>query len=492
MLLRKKYFAQPQSGGLRLDQSHPSASGVVFAFSPMHGPWEISGAKLTNPATITSVTLAPGTAGIGATTSAAANAGYDWGTRRVISGGNDKYSILGLAVWPSTGRHVLFAQGYDAANPYPQIALEAGISSTGFGTDGNVALFEYNNGVNVWASVSGGADDKLHCYVAVRNGAAANSAIYRDGILQTISTAGNNSTVNDSRQQIRVGNQANYSSTDRVFNKPYYLVVVWDRALTPDEGIALSANPWQLFYNPNGRSFVAYAPAGGTTVALTGVSATGSPGSVAPSASLAVSGNAATGSPGSVTAAASLALSGNAATGSPGSVAATLSAALSGNAATTAVGSVADQFSIALSGNAATGAVGTVVYSANTDVTVAASGVAATGSPGTVAPTITVALTGNAATTAVGSVVYTLSPALTGNAASTAVGSLAQSFGINLTGLVGTGAVGTVIPTSSTLYPDPSDVRLGVSYGPGGIYVGTLVVGTGDSYQNIRSFTERH
>ncbi len=40
-------------------------------------------------------------------------------------------------------------------------------------------------------------------------------------------------------------------------------------------------------------------------------------------------------------------------------------------------------------------------------------------------------------------------------------------------------------------FPDPSDVREGVIYGPGGIYVGALVVGTGDSTQSIRSFTER-
>lgn len=43
----------------------------------------------------------------------------------------------------------------------------------------------------------------------------------------------------------------------------------------------------------------------------------------------------------------------------------------------------------------------------------------------------------------------------------------------------------------SSLYPDPSDVRAGVKYGPGGIYVGTLTVGAGETIIRLRSFTER-
>lgn len=41
------------------------------------------------------------------------------------------------------------------------------------------------------------------------------------------------------------------------------------------------------------------------------------------------------------------------------------------------------------------------------------------------------------------------------------------------------------------LYPSPSDVRAGVRYGPGGIYVGTLTVGAGETIIRLRSFTER-
>lgn len=41
-------------------------------------------------------------------------------------------------------------------------------------------------------------------------------------------------------------------------------------------------------------------------------------------------------------------------------------------------------------------------------------------------------------------------------------------------------------------YPDPSDVRAGVQYGPGGIYTGTLTVDGGSTIIRLRSFTERH
>lgn len=41
------------------------------------------------------------------------------------------------------------------------------------------------------------------------------------------------------------------------------------------------------------------------------------------------------------------------------------------------------------------------------------------------------------------------------------------------------------------LYPSPSDVRAGVRYGPGGIYVGTLTVGGGETIIRLRSFSER-
>jgi len=58
--------------------------------------------------------------------------------------------------------------------------------------------------------------------------------------------------------------------------------------------------------------------------------------------------------------------------------------------------------------------------------------------------------------------------------------------------LTGSGAI--IVGSAVTLvasYPDPSDVRAGVQYGPGGIYVGTLTVGQGEATIALRSFTGR-
>lgn len=63
-----------------------------------------------------------------------------------------------------------------------------------------------------------------------------------------------------------------------------------------------------------------------------------------------------------------------------------------------------------------------------------------------------------------------------------------------LEGIIGVaqaiGFQGTVL--SGGGYPDPADVLAGVIYGPGGIYTGTLVPGTGDSVVALRSFTSRY
>lgn len=57
--------------------------------------------------------------------------------------------------------------------------------------------------------------------------------------------------------------------------------------------------------------------------------------------------------------------------------------------------------------------------------------------------------------------------------------------------LVGSNAIVVGSAAHISLYPDPSDVRAGVIYGPGGIYVGTLTVGAGETIIRLRSFTER-
>lgn len=57
--------------------------------------------------------------------------------------------------------------------------------------------------------------------------------------------------------------------------------------------------------------------------------------------------------------------------------------------------------------------------------------------------------------------------------------------------LVGPGAVVAGEAYHAPLYPDPADVRAGVYYGPGGMYVGTLTIENGEVIIRLRSFTER-
>lgn len=81
-------------------------------------------------------------------------------------------------------------------------------------------------------------------------------------------------------------------------------------------------------------------------------------------------------------------------------------------------------------------------------------------------------------------------------AGATLAGSAARSrVAVNhsATGVLAAGGATLVgIALHAPLYPDPADVRDGVHYGPGGIYVGTLTVGTGDTIIALRPFTERH
>lgn len=56
--------------------------------------------------------------------------------------------------------------------------------------------------------------------------------------------------------------------------------------------------------------------------------------------------------------------------------------------------------------------------------------------------------------------------------------------------LNGPGSAVVGVSNHISLYPNPADVREGVQYGPGGMYVGTLTVGSGRSIIRLRSFTE--
>lgn len=195
------------------------------------------------------------------------------------------------------------------------------------------------------------------------------------------------------------------------------------------------------------------------TLALTGVSATGSVGSVAAAVQAALSAVSATGAPGTLVPAASLALSGVSGSGSVGSVVGALSAPLTAVTGTGSVGSVNPASSVPLTAVSATGSVGTVT--ASTGLTLALTGVSATGSVGTLSTDLQAPLTAVSATGSVGAVtpVTGLTLALTGVSATGSVGTVSPSSSVAVSGDTATGSVGTVIAGT----PDLTLALTGVS-----------------------------
>jgi hypothetical protein len=193
--------------------------------------------------------------------------------------------------------------------------------------------------------------------------------------------------------------------------------------------------------------FRGVASGGGSSVPLTGVSATGAVGSLGVTVSRALTGNAATGAVGTLTASISKALTGNAATGAVGSLTPSISVALTGVSATGQVGNLTANATVSLSGVVGTGAVGTVTPTS--DTLVALSGVSATGAVGSLGVNVSAALSGVAATGAVGSLTPTISAALSGVSATGAVGTLTPVITVALTGVSATGQVGDLTPAAA-------------------------------------------
>ena len=106
---------------------------------------------------------------------------------------------------------------------------------------------------------------------------------------------------------------------------------------------------------------------GGTSVAITGNTGTGSPGSVTPAVSIALTGLTGTGSPGTVTPAVSVAITGVTGTGSVGNVSPQDADGITGNTGTGSPGTVSPVVSIALTGVTGTGSVGAPSGSGNAD-----------------------------------------------------------------------------------------------------------------------------
>lgn len=276
----------------------------------------------------------------------------------------------------------------------------------------------------------------------------------------------------------------------------------------------------------------------GVTLALTGVAASGAPGTLTPVHSAALSGTESTASVGTLVAADAPTLSGLALTGAAGNLGtSTLTLGLSGVATSATAGSVVASPSRALTGVAATSGLGALVVlptgprksrkidevhatagrgSVGVTHTVALTGVTASLSAGNLvvvgAGNVVVALTGVQATRGIGSVGVTRSRALTGAASSAAVGTLGtarsralsgtqasgvlNTFGADHeqdltlvpTGNVATGGVGTlgrsievglvgvqsVADPGTLLFVEPPDIAVELSGVAGSAEVGTL------------------
>lgn len=209
-----------------------------------------------------------------------------------------------------------------------------------------------------------------------------------------------------------------------------------------------------------------YSSGGAVSVNVTGVSGTGSVGSVTVTAkaNTSVTGVAGTSAVGSATVAAdaNTSVTGVAGTSAIGSSTVTADANVSptSDAATASVGSVtvstAADVNVSVTGVEGTGAVGsaTVTAAANTDVT----GLSSTASVGSVTVTAdaNASVTGLAGTSAIGSVTETgyANVSVTGVAGTSAVGSATVSEGLTnapVTGVSATGYVGLVLVWSRTV-----------------------------------------
>jgi hypothetical protein len=212
--------------------------------------------------------------------------------------------------------------------------------------------------------------------------------------------------------------------------------------------------------------------------ALSGIVVATAAGTVIPANTLALIGNAAAGSPGTVTASqgSTAALTGVQSTSASGTLTPVLSVPLVGSAATGSNGTVSPASSVSLTGQAATGSAGTATPS----ISVALTGIAATFTAGTVSPQASVALVGTANSALAGTVTPSGSFALTGQATTSAAGTVLAQISVPLTGVAITPAAGTIAPantkalTGTAAVASPGTVTPNTTLG----LLGTALTGT--------------
>ena len=236
---------------------------------------------------------------------------------------------------------------------------------------------------------------------AVRAVPGVGIEVYRDGVLLTPSgTSGTmpaSSLYSLTTQPVWMGGQEDFS----VFGA-HYGAAVWFRDLGSEIVRGLSTDIYGFLHEPQRIFIPVSAGGGGTTVALSGVSATFAQTAPTISSTVSLVGESATTSAGILLPAFSLSLSGQAGTASAGNLSPSTSRALSGQSAAFSAGSVIPSVAIAAIGLQATFTAGTLTASSSAGSTVALTGESATFVQTAPSISVTVALTGIAATMAAG------------------------------------------------------------------------------------------
>lgn len=321
----------------------------------------------------------------------------------------------------------------------------------GFGTGSNGNKFGYwQNGFSDWQnSGTDCKDDKYHLWTVTVD--SATGSFYLDGRPDGTFSAGSRSA---SGQQKSIGAGANV---------PRYLACklgclwVYSRALSASEvaGLydqTLRGHPDTLRrWTPRVWSFGTAGGGGDVTLALTGLSATASRGTLTPSSAYALTGQSLATDAGALAPASAVPLTGQVATVSPGTLTPTSTLPLTGSAATVSQGALTSAVSQALTGASATAAQGSVTPS----LTAALTGAAATAAQGALTPTAAYALTGSSATASPGNVTPSSAYALTGRSATASGGALAPASSVPLTGQSVTVAQGVLTP--------PGDVTIALT-----------------------------
>lgn len=370
--------------------------------------------------------------------------GGSWGKDRIRDdvqslrgSGSAACASVPIDLSPYTGATVSFWLWWDAYANDDDFALEYGATSAtnnGFGINPNstapangflqISLASNPSSFNASRITRPSAATWHHYMVRFdrTTGTAAGCSIYVDGVAVTATqTVANNVADNFGSAALYLFSRSNTSlfGAGRMAN----LIIRGGYLCSAEDARQEYLNPWQI-YEPEPLIF----PVGtaGTSVGISGESASASTGTLGPAVAIALGGLAVTTAAGTVTPSAGITV------------------ALTGAEATAAAGSLGPEIAAALSGSAASASVGTVTPSAGTVVDL--SGLATTASAGSVAPAVSVVLSGAAATVAVGEV----SPqsgtvaALSGLAATASGGTLSAAVAVTLSGLSVTSAAGSV------------------------------------------------